>query len=70
MCYQLPALVHTECEAGQRCVIGFILVVHTGFEAVHNLILWYILFMRLGGDVLSASFLHKAGWSLEPVWAR
>ena len=56
MCYQLPTLVHTEYEAGQRCVSGFILVVHTGFEAVHNLILWYKLFMRLGGGVLSASF--------------
>jgi len=56
VCYQLPTLVHTEYEAGQRCVIGFILVVHTGFEAVHNFIVWYTLFMRLGADVLSASF--------------
>jgi hypothetical protein len=49
-------MVHTEYEAGKRCVIGFILVVHTGFEAVHNFTLWYILFMRLGSGVLSVSF--------------
>ena len=56
MCFQLPTLVHTEYEAGQRCVIGFILVVHTGFEPVHNFIHWYTLFRRLGGGVLLASF--------------
>lgn len=56
VCHQLPFMVHTEYEAGKRCVIGFILVVHTGFEAVHNFTLWYILFMRLGSGVLSVSF--------------
>jgi hypothetical protein len=56
VCHQLPTLVHTEYEAGKRCVIGFILVVDTGFEAVHSFILWYTIFMRLLSGVLSASF--------------
>jgi len=51
VCYQLPTLVHTEYEAGQKCVSGLILVVHTGFEAGWWCFVSIILCIRLGGPL-------------------